>query len=185
MSEIKIAKRYAKALFDFAKESSKTELINSDMTLMNAVFADSKEFTSFLRNPIVKGSKKMAVFAEAFKGKINDISLKYIEIITKGKRESLLPEISKQYIFLYKESIGLKTATIKTAISLDEVDRKAIIASLIKLTNKKIELNESIDPTLLGGFVLQIDGKQYDASFKSRINKLKKEFETNEFIKQY
>lgn len=185
MSEIKIAKRYAKALFDFSQEVGKTKDIFNDMSLVYSIFSESKEFINFLRNPIVKGSKKMLVFREAFNGSVNDITLKYIEIITKGKRESLLPEISKQYISLFKESIGLKTATIKTAVALDEAERKSIIANLMKLTKKDIELLETIDSSLLGGFVLQIDGKQYDASFKSKINKLKKEFATNEFIKQF
>jgi len=185
MSDIKISKRYAKALYDFSAEEKMIEQSFNDMSLIYKISAESKELKNFLKSPIIKNSKKVLVLKEIFGKSVSEISIKFIEIISSSHREDYLNSIAEQYISIYKEHAGIKVASIKTALALDENIRKQIISELEKQTGATIELNESVKEELIGGFVLSLDKKELDTSLKSKLISLRKEFESNLFVKKY
>ena len=185
MSEIKISRRYATALYEFAAEEKLTDKIFNDMSVIYNSCRDSKELRSFLKSPVIKYSKKLSVIKEIFKSSISDITYKFIKIIVHSHRESFIPQIAGQFIDIYKVEQGIKIATIKTAVTLDDTIRKQIISDLEKQTGATIELNEVVKEDLIGGFVLSIDNKEIDTTLKRKFNQLRKEFDSNLFIRKY
>ena len=185
MSEIKISRRYATALYEFAAEEKLIDEIYNDMSVIYNSCVNSKELRSFLKSPVIKYNKKLAVIKEIFKSSISDITYKFIKIIVHSHRESFIPQIAGQFIDIYKVEQGIKIATIKTAVSLDVEIRKQIISNLEKQTGATTELNEVVKEDLIGGFVLSIDNKELDTSLKRKFNQLRKEFDSNLFIRKY
>jgi F-type H+-transporting ATPase subunit delta len=185
MSEIKISRRYANALYEFSVEQKMADVIFNDMTLVYNSCKSSKDLVNFLKSPIIKYKKKAEILKVIFGDKISEVTLNFMSIISKGRRESLLPVIAEQFIAVYKKAKGIKTATVKTAVKLDDKLRKEIIESLEKQTGSKIELNEVVKEDLIGGFVISVDNKEIDTSLKSRLNRLRKDFESNLYIRQY
>ncbi len=176
MSEIKISKRYARALFEFATEQKKVEEVKNDMEYVYQLCEVSTDFVKLLKSPVIKVSKKVEIIKAVFDGKLSELSSQYLEIIAKSRRETFIPAIAKQYIASYNESIGLKIVDLETAYDMDDKLKQQIIKALSEQTGKQIQLNEKINEDLIGGFIINMDNRQYDASIRARLTKLKAEF---------
>ncbi|MCB0807139.1 MAG: ATP synthase F1 subunit delta [Bacteroidales bacterium] len=185
MKEIKVSHRYAKALFQLAVELNKDEKVFEDAKLIATVCEQNREFLLMLRSPVIKEKIKISVISEIFKNKIDDITLKFLKIITKNRREGLIPEIAGQVISVYKDYKNIVSATITSASELDNESREKILNLLKKHTHAEIELSEKVEEELIGGFILSFKDKQYDASLRRQIQNLHKEFDENLYEKGF
>jgi F-type H+-transporting ATPase subunit delta len=179
MKPIRLASRYAKALFELAGEMNIREQVFNDMTLLVSVCRQNKDFVKMLQSPLIRYDKKNEVLRAIFKDKVDKISITYMEIITKKRREMILEEIGEQYIILYREWKGIKTAYLSAVVEIDEKTKNGIIEMLQKQLKAKIELITTVDPKLIGGFLLTVEGKQFDTTILKKINRLTREFNIN------
>ena len=107
------------------------------------------------------------------------MSYRFLEIIIKKRREVLVAEIAQEFINLYNDFLNIKTVVLKTATKANDtlvVQLKNILKEQLKAN---IELIEAVNPNLVGGFVLTYEDRQYDASIRRNINRLKKEYNIN------
>lgn len=179
MKSERIAKRYAKALFDFSLEKNLLENVYKDMTILKEVCANSKDFMHLLNSPVIIHSKKISVFKELFFEKLNPVSYHFLEILIKKRREMVIREISQEFVQLYKEHHKIKTVFLKTATVANEKNVLQLKEALSKNFTSSIELIQEINKSLIGGFVFKVDDLQYDASIRRNINRLKKEYNVN------
>lgn len=185
MNEIKIANRYAKALFDLTLEVSNLELVKSDMTLLQELCQSNRDFVSMLRSPVIRADKKASVIKEILSKHVQQFTLNFLLIITRNRREKLIPEISAQFVEIYKLYKNIITVEITTATQIDEQLRSKILTLLEKRANALVDLNEKVDETIIGGFVLSYEDKQYDASILRQIKNLRREFDINLYVKGF
>ncbi len=185
MKEIKLASRYAKALFDFSIEQNALEQIKEDMKLVMSVCKQNREFRLMLESPIIFTDKKEAIIIEVFGKHIQEISRNFLLIIIRKNREALIDGIAQQFIEQYKEYKNITTAELATAVQLDPDVKKNVISLLEDQTKGEIELIEEIKEELIGGFVLSYKDYQYDSSVKKQIKELKKDFDTNLYIRGF
>ena len=185
MRETIVSNRYAKALFELALEMNILEPIYKDNLLMQDVCRQNPDFVTMLRSPVIKDRRKLSILREIFEKKIHDLTFKFMAIITKNSRENLLAEIARQFIIIYKEYKNIVPAHLSTAAAIDSDTRNQIIALLKDRTDVTIELTEEIKDDLIGGFVLNMQDKQYDASVLKQIKDLKKDFKVNLYVKGF
>lgn len=185
MKETKIANRYAKALFDLALEKDLIDQVKSDMELVVSVCGQNKDFKLMLQSPIIFTDKKEAILKEIFEKSIQQMSYFFLIIITKKKREAILDIIAEQFVVIYKEYKNITEARLSTAVEIDQNIKQQIVALLKKQTKGEIELETLIEEDLIGGFVLNYDFKQFDASIKKQIKKLKQDFDKNLYIREF
>jgi len=183
MVETKVAKRYAKSLLDLAKEKGAIDAINNDMKLFTDVIKENHDLLLLLENPIISGDKKLAILHQIFRNKIDKITSSFFEIVVKKGREKYLNQIAKDFINQYKTLKGIQSAEIISAVGLDDKLRKQVYDIIRKSTNSEIELVEKVNKDLIGGFVLRVGDKQYDASISSSLRKLTQAFSKNPYIK--
>lgn len=184
MSELKLSIRYARALFDFALEQKLEKIMMRDMEIVFKTCQESHELMQVLGSAIIKDTRKISIIDEIFATHIDAISLRYLSIIIKAKRASYIKGIAEQFVVMFKNHSNIKKAEIITAEPLDPSAREKIFALLEKQMASKIELEERVDEKLIGGFVLNVGDKQYDSSLLSSIERLKKEFKHNFYIKE-
>ena len=185
MRNSRAAKRYAKALLDLSIEKNVLEECFQDMRIVRSVCLKSREFSRFLKSPIIKTDKKRSIIDEVFSKKISRITFMFINIIITKKRESLLQEISESFIFLYKIYKNIESATVITAVPLEK-DLKEEVIKFIKLkTKSKVELKEVVNEDIGGGIIVRMRDKQLDASVSRAIKELKQEFNKNLYIKDF
>lgn len=185
MSYTKITLRYAAAFFDLATEKGLVEKASEDMALLGKVCTSNQDFVRMLQNPVIHADKKKKVIDQIFGDSVNKMSLSFMNLMIRKRRERYLPSIADAFNELYKVSKGIKTAFVSSAVSLSANEKTGILEIIGKLTDKKIDLVESTDEDLIGGFVINLDDFQVDQSIASKIKELKKDFEKNLFIKGF
>lgn len=175
------ALRYAKATINLAEGQQKTTEVNTDMLLISQTINDSAELQSFLNNPISKADAKLQVINSIFKNQLDSITQGVLKLLVSNKRLTLLPFVAKQYINLFEKLQGVEIAKVTTAIPLSTDLESKILTKVKELTNKKVSLENIIDESIIGGFILQIGDKQFDASITGKLNNLRRNFETNHY----
>jgi len=185
MKQSRATIRYAKSFLDISVEQNSLETSQKDMLLISSICSSNKDFINLLKSPIIKTDLKVKTINQLFANNLSDITLSFINLITKKKRENLLPEISKSFINLYKAKKNIKEVVVTTATPLDEDLRKDLLDYIKQATNSNIELKEKTDESLIGGAIIRMDDIQFDASVSSSLKHLKQKFSQNLYIENY
>lgn len=174
MNTSRISVRYARALFETALETKKAEKLNSDMQILLEALK-IEEFKFFLENPVLFPSKKQAVFTSIFKDRVDPLTLDFFKMLSQNKREMYLGAIARNYRDMAGRFLGIKTVELLTAYKADEALIQAISTMVSQTFKAKVEINQNIDPEIIGGFVATVEGFRYDASVSSKLNAVKKD----------
>lgn len=175
MSESRAAIRYAKATLDYAVEKKAADKVDADMRKVAETISGNAELQQLLASPVVKNEVKKNSLAAIFKGS-NDITLGLINTLADNKRIGLLHEVALKYIIQFEKMKGEEVAVVTTAVPLTAALEKQVLAKVKELTGSKVALENKIDESIVGGFVLRIGDLQYDASVANKLNTLKREF---------
>lgn len=174
MNTNRVTVRYAKALFNLATEGKVAEQVNKDMMLIGET-AEVSDFRHFLESPVIVPSKKPEVFNSIFKGKLNDLTIKFFKLLSKNKREAYLKSIARNYNELYRNFYGIKSVQLTTTFKIDDKLRKEISDIIAIQFKSKVEMQEQIDKEIVGGFILTVEGMQFDASVTTKLKDIKSE----------
>lgn len=174
-----LSKRYAKALFDLAVELNILEKVNSDLRLIGKVFSENRELRVIIANPVIDAYKKINILNKLFEGNIQELTIKFLRLITTKGREKYIQYISEAFKEIYKEYKNILSVNLTTAQRAEKVITDDIINKLHEATSMNIELTEKVDEDIIGGFIINFQDYRYDASIINQLNKLKKEFSEN------
>lgn len=178
MAGARAAIRYAKAVLSLASDQNTTEVVNNDMKLMASTIADSRDLSNMLQSPVVRSSAKKAVLEEVFKN-TNTITGNLIDTLITNKRLALLGDVASNYNLLFDELKGTQVAEVTTAVPLTDDLKVKVLKKVKELTGKEVEVKNTIDESILGGFILRVGDIQYNASIANKLNQLKREFTLN------
>lgn len=186
MSVQRIASRYAKSLIDLAIEQDKLEEVKGDIIAFNKA-TDNRDLYLLLKSPIINPSKKQEVLKALFDGKFSKMVMSFIQIIVNKNREKFLPEIADEFITQYKAHKHISTVKLISAVPLSDESVAKIKERLVasKTTDDQIEIETSVNPELIGGYVLEFGDRLYDASVAHQLDRIRKEFTKNDHIKNF
>lgn len=174
MKSTKSAGRYAKALLELALDQNKIEVIEGNMEQILTVAADAHDFQVFLNSPLIKVDKKIEVIKSIF-GNFDALSLSFLELVANNGRESLITEIATAFLGQLKDHRGIVPVTIVSAQALDAKTKEQITVKIKAAVQGTLEITETIDETLIGGFIVRMGDHQIDASVSNQLNRLKQE----------
>ncbi|MCK9480445.1 MAG: ATP synthase F1 subunit delta [Bacteroidia bacterium] len=175
MSDIKIARRYATALFLNAKDGKQEELLNEVKTLEN-VIADNSALSALLKDKSIDSLTKMNSLKKIFGGS-SQIIQNTLNLLCEKRRENILEDVIREFYEIYDTQNKRVKVTVVSALPIEKTTQDSI-ASLVKERTgaNEIELNNTIDKSILGGFVVRFGDTLIDSSISSQLNKIKKEF---------
>lgn len=183
MPNPRLASRYAKSLIDLAIERGQLEEVFADMQWLQAVCKSNRDFVNLLRSPIIKADAKKKILEAVTTGKLGQLTSAFNALLISKGRESNLPEIIQSFIALYKSHKNIQVVKLSTATPISDSLRSAIVSQVKKSSGfENIELDEKVNPELIGGFVLQIGDKLVDASIAYDLRAVARQFENNDFI---
>ena len=185
MVNSRVASRYAKSLLDLAVEKGTLKEVYRDMVAFKETCKANRSLVLMLRNPIISHDKKKAVLYALFKDKFHPATLMLFDIITRKNRENYLPAIAESFENQYRQHQGIVKATVITPVPLTDTLRKQFIELVAKQTGKEIELEEKVDPSIIGGYVLKIGDQQMDNSVRTKLKTLSYELSDNSFVKAF
>ncbi len=172
-----VAARYAKSLLDLAQEKGLTETLYKDMRLFKQTVAQSRPLMLMLKNPIVRAEKKSAVLKAAFANRVDPVTMSFFMIIARKNREGIMDAIAEEFVNQYDRLKGVERATVITTVPLTDQLRAQMRAMVMKNTQGKlVELEEKIDPRIIGGYILRVGDQQIDGSIRSQLNELRLQF---------
>ncbi len=183
MNNPRLARRYAKSLIDLAMELKQLNEVHDDMLLLNSICKKSREFIVMLKSPIITGYKKYKIIQSLTSGKISTTTQTFIGLLSSKNRESNMPEIISSFILQFNEIKGIHKLTLTTAVPVSDEIKKSFIEKIEASPSiNSVELVSIVDEKIIGGFVLEIDGRLIDASIQRDLNDVKKQFQDNEYI---
>jgi len=154
----------------------------NDMKLLSEVCSSSKDLSLLLKSPIVKPDKKTEILRQIFTDRLSGLSLSFIEMIIKKRRENYLEAIAREFLDQYKSHKNILTAVVTSAVGLDDSIRSEVIKIVRDSANTEVELVEKADKDLIGGLILRVGDKQIDASIQHKLKLLSKSFSGNPHI---
>ncbi len=182
MKDARAALRYAKAILNLAKDSKSETAVNDDMSLIAATITENKDLEVMLKSPIVKASDKMNVLNALFEGRVHHITLGLFHLLKDNKRIAMLKSIAIKYAIVFNHLKHTQVAVVTTAVALTEEIEKLVLDKIVALTGKKANLENVVNPAILGGFILRVGDVQYDASISNSLNELRKEFDNSHYV---
>jgi F-type H+-transporting ATPase subunit delta len=174
MNDGKISVRYSRALFQSALEKKIIDKVNEDMIFIAEV-CKLPETKEFLHSPIIIPSKKTAILHKMLEGNVEKVTLSLIDLVVKNGRESNLPAIARVFINETRKYKGITESVLTTAVKVDPKVKKQITDLISKVFSTKVDLQEIVDPAIVGGFILRVDDNYIDASIQNKLRKIKKE----------
>lgn len=174
MASIRAAIRYAKAILDLANSKGVAEVVNNDMKLIASTINGNLELSAFIQNPTMKVEVKEKALLEVFSGS-NGVTQGLFHLLFENKRFEILEAIAIEYSKLSDIMNGIEVAQVTTAIPMDTALEAKVLAKIATLSDKKITIENIVDASIIGGFILRIGDKQYNASVANRLQVLKRE----------
>ncbi|MCV9932289.1 ATP synthase F1 subunit delta [Flavobacterium sp. LS1R47] len=174
MASTRAAIRYAKAILDLANSKGVAEVVNNDMKSIASTIDTNAELSTFIQSPTIKVEVKESALLEVF-ATINGVTKGLFHLLFENKRFEILEAIALEYVKLFDENNGVEVAKVTTAIPMDAALEAKVLAKIATLSDKKITIENNVDASIIGGFILRIGDKQYNASVANRLQVLKRE----------
>ena len=174
MSSTRAAIRYAKAILDIASSKNAANEVSNDMFLISSTIKENVELDTFIQNPTIKVEVKENALLEVF-ANTNGVTKSLFHLLFENKRFEILGAVASEYTKLFAEMNGVEIAKVTTAIPMDADLEAKVKAKIATFSDKKVTIENTVDASIIGGFILRIGDKQYNASVANRLQVLKRE----------
>jgi F-type H+-transporting ATPase subunit delta len=165
-------------LFDAAKERGRLEEVHAELGDFAAAVRDVPELRMVLRNPQIDARKKADLLEELLGG-ADELLRNFLRLAAEKGRIGEIDEITREFERLMTAEEGRLNVELTTAYELSDEEARAILKQIEDASGRKVEATRKVDPSLIGGFVLQAGSMRVDASVRGRINRLRQELVTS------
>ncbi len=173
MSQRTVARRYAGALYEEADATGVLEAVDDDVLMLLDTLETNGELTRFFESPVIPKEKKDAVVRELLSDRIEDLTLRFLRLLIRKDRETMTQPILDQYQALRDEQRGIVDAEVTVARPLADEDRETITETLEAQTGKTVRLHVEEEADLIGGLIIRIGDRVFDASVRNKLTNLR------------
>jgi F-type H+-transporting ATPase subunit delta len=176
-----LSSRYARAFYAYAKDKNEEEKVYGEMKFLSYSFLSVPVLKKFLQNPVLTLDIKLQALETASGGNVTKCSKRFYKFIFNKEKHDLLLYIASAYLSVYRKAKNIVYVDLITAVEPDDELVEKIKQHVLREydDNAIIELSISIDPDIIGGFILNVDGKRLDLSIKGEINNIRKSIVKN------
>ncbi len=171
-----ISVRYATALMDFAKKTKSVEKVYGEAKLLTFIFLKMGELRLVLENPVIDKAEKRKLILNSAGAKPSKTFEKFTDLLLKNQREAQVRNIMLKFIELYRKEQNIRHGKLTTAIKVNEATEKRLIKLITDSVGGTLELEKEVDPEILGGFKLEVEGVRWDASISTQLKQIRNEF---------
>ena len=168
---------YARALFQAAQEAGRLEAVSTDLAALAAALDDVPELRAFLRNPQIEPAGKAEVLEQITAG-ADELVRNFVRLAAEKGRGGELADMNAELEALVARAQNRLTVELTTSYELSDDEARSIVEMIERASGRKIEATRSVDPSLIGGIVLQIGSHRADGSVRGRLERLRHELAT-------
>ncbi len=183
MSTVAVAKRYSQAMFALSIEQNNLKKVLQDLNEVYNLVEEHQELKKALNNKLMPAELKEKIFRELFADEITPVSLNFLSLIFRKKREYILKEIVEQFTELANESAGIVKAKVKSAVELSPKETEELQQALNKATKKQVEIQLEIDEKVIAGLIVRIGDRIIDGSVATKLKLLEKHLNSVDLYK--
>ncbi len=173
MTDARVAKRYARALFSAALKENIAESVESDLNVISDVMRGSDKFRVFLTNPNHSRDEKLGVFVRVFSDRTTALTMSLLRLLLKKRRETLFEFVRLEYVRLRRENDRVVYAVVVSALEMSDDHKKRIVEKIASATNRTIEAEFEVDPKMIGGVKVTYDNYALDGTSRGQLNRMK------------
>jgi len=183
MNNPRLATRYAKSIIDLAVEQKQLDVVHQDMKLILSLCKTNPDFVAVLRSPIIKPNSKVKIIESITKSRVSELTTAFIKLLVIKIREINLPEIASAFLDQYNTINNIHKVKITTAVEISDTLRNDILVKIKEFApSGTIELETSVNSSLIGGFVFESKDKLLDASILKELRDVGKQFLNNDYM---
>jgi F-type H+-transporting ATPase subunit delta len=168
-----LAGRYASALFDLARDQRQIESVGNSLDALGQALLDSKDFAELIDSPLVsRGEAGKAFAALAPQLNIDNITANFLGVLARNGRKNQLRSVIRAFGRLAADHRGESTANVLTARPLSDDQLATLKSQLRTRAGRDVNIDASVDPSILGGIVVKLGSQRIDASIRTKLNRL-------------
>ncbi len=175
MRDIRVAKPYARALYDAAVEQNALPAVVADVRGLTETMEQSEEFAQFLSSPLLSPQMKSETFQNLFAESVHPLTLNFLRLLALKQRERYLLAIGEVLLAIVDEAAGRLVAKVTTAVSMTAAQQAELAQQLRAYSGKEVRLETTVDAAVQGGFIVQLNDTVFDASVATQLRRLKQQ----------
>lgn len=168
-----VEREYAEALFAIAAEKEQVELYRTQLGEICDLVTAQTGYLEFLSSPAIDLTERLAAIDEAFSAHYEEEIISFLKLLCENRRIERFVQCAEEFFKLCLYMSGRVMATVTSAVELNELQRTALVSRLQTITQKKVDAVFQIEPAILGGIRIEVDGKTYDGTLLGRLRDVK------------
>ncbi len=168
-----VSSEYAQALFMLAMEKNSGEKFEKALDLVTDAFAENPMYMEFLESPGIPLSERLGAIESAFSAALPRDVLSFLKLLCEKRYIAQFNDCVVQYKALLNEVNSVSTASVTSAVELSEQEKNALKEKLESLSGHTVVIEYTVDPSILGGLIVEIDGKVMDSSLQKHLKDVK------------
>jgi F-type H+-transporting ATPase subunit delta len=169
-----VAGRYATALFELARETNAIDRVQSDLKFFDALIADNPDLMRLVRSPVFSAEEQeKALGAVLDKAGISGAAANFLRVVAGNRRLFAVREMIRGFNRLVAAHKGEVTAQVTVAEQLNDTRMNEIRAALREVTGKDVQVDVTVDPSIIGGLKVKLGSRMVDASLRTKLNSIK------------
>ncbi|MCE2399545.1 ATP synthase F1 subunit delta [Candidatus Poribacteria bacterium] len=175
MRDIRVAKPYARALYEAASEQNALLSITADIDKLRELLEQSEELTQFINSPLLSPQVKSDTFQQLFTDSMHPLMINFFKLLALKQRERYLVAIMDVFSAIVDEAAGRVVAKVTTAVPITQSQDRQLVQQLSAYSGKQVRLETETDEQIQGGFIVQLGDTVFDASITTQLQRLKRQ----------
>ena len=168
-----LAKEYGEGLYELARDERLLEDMHGEIVEIAALLKAQPDFTRLLTSRAIERDKRLEVVDDTFKGRCHAYIVNFMKLLVEKERFDCFLDAAEWFHRRYNEDFGIVEARVTSAVALSDDDQAALRQKLQEMSHKTVSLITRVDPTLIGGIRVEMDGKRYDNTIQNKLSRLK------------
>jgi F-type H+-transporting ATPase subunit delta len=164
---------YAQALLDVIEAEGDADRLSDELFRVAKEFGESEDLQGALADPSIPVDRKQSIISDLIGKRASTVTVALLNMLAGVGKITDLPEMTRRMMELSAEAQGEVVADITSAIELDAATQERLAATLASVTGRKIKLHVTVDPSVVGGLVAQVEDTLFDGSVRSRLQDLR------------
>lgn len=170
--ELAFARTYSRALLVLAEEKKESERVLEELRLIVALLDKDPMFDTYFSSPTVDAKVRERTIDTLFRNRLTDLVVDTLQVMNRKGRSSLVRALAQTFHEDYEEARGIVEVFVWSAVALGDEDRRKASTMAEGYTKKKVVLVERVDPSMLGGLIIQVGDRKFDMSVRSHLRKI-------------
>ena len=168
------AREYGNALFELAMEEKIAEEVAAQLEMLEQCFSQQPDYIRLLCTRSIDSDTRIALLDQAFGGQVHAYLINFMKILIGRGAMDYFNECAQVYRVRFNEAFGIAEAVVTSAAPLDEPQLAALKEKLSAMAGKQVKIHTQVDPQLIGGMQVDLEGRRYDNSIRTRLDGLRR-----------